>query len=293
MYNSLTVLFFIPTLMTDMAKADKPALQRHVLLLLEKLGLSRNEAKCYLAALALGSAKMADIAKEAHINRVNAYSSVKCLSERGLVEHEVASDGRRVTAAPLAHLLQLARDFQKDTSKLRWKIEDVIPKLAALIAQRSGVPSLVMGDVLFFRGYDSFFKIAERTLQSPIGSEICFLEAFDYFHPETDHDYDERYYIPKRLARNITARALHVRGDYASKLKTRDANTKRETRFLPSDVEFPCSMYIYADEVGFVWTTEHQVGLVVQGGPLVALMRLLFELLWKMVGEREKQSKKK
>ncbi|MEK7102497.1 MAG: helix-turn-helix domain-containing protein [Patescibacteria group bacterium] len=276
-----------------MTKADKPALQRHVLPLLEKLGLSRNEAKCYLAMLALGSAKISDIAKEARINRVNAYSTLKGLSERGLVEHEVTDSGRRITAAPLAHLLQLARDLQKDMSKLRWKIEDVIPKLATVIAQSSGVSSLVMGDVLFFRGRDSFFKIADRTLESPVGSEICFLEAFDYFHPKTDPDYDEKYYIPKRLARNIAARVLHVRGDYARALQTRDAQTKRETRFLPSDVQFPCSMYIYADEVGFVWTTDHQIGLVVQGGPLVALMRLLFELLWKTVGDREKQIKKK
>src|SRR3989338_6830698 len=179
--------------------ADKQMVNRRVQPLLEKLGLSKNEAKCYLASLAIGSAKMSDVAHEARINRVNVYHAVKALLARGLVEQESTRGGTHIHTAPVSHLLQLARDVQQDTSKLRWKIEDIIPQLEGLKSKHADAPSVVMGDIMFFRGADVFNRILDRTLDAPEGSTNCYLQAFDYFRSPEDPTYDREYYITRRL----------------------------------------------------------------------------------------------
>lgn len=252
---------------------------RSAIALLEKLGLSGNAVKCYLTLLTSGPTTVAEMANRAVVNRVNAYSTIKVLIDQGLAEQEMTAKGRIVRAAPFDALRELAQSNQKHATRLRWKIEDLIPKLISQSAP--GNQTMTMGEVLFFRGEDAFYQIAERTLDTPAGSVIYILEAFDYFIPPDNSTYDDEYYIPKRLDRKLSARILHRPDEYGRSLRARDAVQNRETRFLPVKLDFPCSMYIYRDEVALVWTTDHVVGLAVRGGPLVTLMRAMFELYWK------------
>lgn len=252
---------------------------RSVIALLEKLGLSGSAVKCYLALLTAGATTVAEIASRAGVNRVNAYSTIKILIDHGLVEQEMTAKGRIIRAAPFDALRELAQSNQKQAVHLRWKIEDLIPKLIAQSTPDNH--PITMGEVLFFRGEDAFYQIAERTLTIQPGSTICILEAFDYFTPPDNPTYDDEHYIPKRLSHKLSARILHRPDEYGRSLCMRDTVQNRETRFLPTKIDFPCSMYIYGDEIALVWTTDHVVGLVVRGGPLTILMQGMFELYWK------------
>ncbi|MBI2552680.1 hypothetical protein HYW17_05270 [Candidatus Uhrbacteria bacterium] len=254
---------------------------RGFITLLEELGLSGNEIKCYLATLGLNSATVAEISSHAAVNRVNAYSAVKKLLEHGLLEQEITPKGRRIRPAPFDALQELAQSYQKHATRLRWKMEDLIKELTDQRAQNNPSQPTIMGEVLFFRGEDAFYQIAERTLAIPPGSEVCILEAFDYFTPPDNPTYDDEYYIPARLNRGVSARILHRPDEHGRALRARDHKEHRETRFLPTNMNFPCSMYIYGDEVALVWTTDHVVGLAVRGGPLTTLMRAMFEQYWK------------
>lgn len=247
--------------------------------LLEKLGLSKNEVKCYLAVFTLGSAVVSEIAKVARINRVNAYSVIKTLMKRGLVEQEITAKGQIIHTAPLDHLQALAQDHQKKATKLRWRIEDLLPKLEALCINNA-TPSTIMGDVIFFRGEDTFYRIADRTLAvAPQGSEICFLESHNYFLAPERGDYGA-HYISKRLDKNITARLLHPITAKKQFLQSLDSANRRETRFMSSEVIFPCSIYIYGDEIAFLWTKDQEYGITINGGPLVQLMKAVYEMIW-------------
>lgn len=258
---------------------------RSIIALLEKLGLSRNEVKCYLVSISVGMGRIAEIAKIAGINRVNAYSAVASLIERGLLEQEITRKGRRVQATPFERLQELAQQHQKRATKLRWNVEDMIGKLMVAAVYSHGAPSIGMGAVTFCRGDDAFYQIAERTLNVPRGSTIDFLESFGYFQPPENPTYDDEYYIPRRIEQGISARVLHPTGTYAQRLKSRDAKENRETRLLPADINFPCSIYVYGSEVAFLWTAEHAMGIIVHDGPLVDLMRKIFEMVWKVAGK--------
>lgn len=257
---------------------------RSTITLLEKLGLSRNEVKCYLAALELGLAKVSDIAKTARIHRVNVYDALKTLIEKGLVEQELTSQGKKVRPSPLERLEELALDYQKGATKLRWKVADLLPKLLA-VSHQAQEKSVVMGDVMLFRGEDAFYRIAERTLSVPAGSIVTFIDPYDdLFRPPDNPEYDDVYYIPERLKRGIFARVLHRVNQRGRLLNKNDAKQMRETRFLPPDVTFPCMIMIYGDEVAFLWKKEHIMGVVVHKNPIVDLMRFMFQLLWTQAG---------
>ncbi len=253
---------------------------RSAIALLEKFHLTKNEVKCYLSSLTSGTTTVAEIATRAGVNRVNAYSAVKTLLERGLLEQEITAKVRNIRAAPFDALKELAQNHQKQATRLRWKMEDLIQNLITQTGPDNHTAPLTMGEVLFFRGEDAFYQIAERTLNIPEESELCILEAFDYFIPPDNPTYDDQYYIPKRLNRKISARILHRPDPHGHELRSRDTNQNRETRFLPVQMDFPCSMYIYGDEVALVWTTDHVVGLAVRGGPLCVLMQGMFETYW-------------
>lgn len=255
---------------------------RSAIALLEKLGLSRNETKCYVALLTIGSGGISKIANYARVNRVNAHHALERLVRRGLVTQELGKGSRTLSPAPLSHLLELARTHQKRASTIRWKIEELIPTFEKLGAGyheifRSGDAR----DVMFFRGEDAFFRVAERTLLMPAGSTLCVLESFDYFaNPPDQPDYDQKYYIPARMKKGIHARVLHHPDAYAKKLQRMDKKEMRKTLFLDKGSVFPCSIYIYGDEVALLWTTDEINAIVIRGGPLLGLMRMLFEMVW-------------
>src|SRR3989338_4797200 len=105
---------------------------RSAVALLENLGLSKNESKCYVASLTTGAAGITKIAKYARVNRVNAHHALERLVRRGLMIQEVHTKGRVLTPAPLSHLLDLARTHQKRAISVRWKIEELIPAFEKL-----------------------------------------------------------------------------------------------------------------------------------------------------------------
>lgn len=258
---------------------------RTTIALLERLGLSRNEIRCYLAALALRGAVVREIAAHAHVHRVNAYAAIRSLIERGLVHQELVGRSRHILAAPLTRLEEIALDAQKQATRLRWRIADRIPELAARLSQAGVLTEGGFADVIYLRGPDAFYRVADRTLNARPGSTICLLESFDYFIGIPDNPtYDEDEYIPRRLERRIAARVLHHHDAYAERLRANDAMEHRETRYLPEGIQFPCSIYTYGDEVAFLWTTQHINALVVRGGPLVELMRRVFDMVWEAAG---------
>ena len=109
---------------------------RTTIALLQKIGLSSNEVKCYLASLALGPSTVREIATRAGVNRVNAYGAVKALTEKGLVRQEIGVAGRRIVPASVEALKDVAFDLQKRATKIRWKIEEMVPSLAQPLPRR-------------------------------------------------------------------------------------------------------------------------------------------------------------
>jgi len=68
---------------------------------LEKIGLTGNESKIYLALLRHGTAKAGKISKRAGINRTTTYDALKRLLEKGLISYVVRENRKYFTATEI------------------------------------------------------------------------------------------------------------------------------------------------------------------------------------------------
>lgn len=265
---------------------DSALHNRSMVSLLEKLGLSRNEVKCYLASLALGRAAVSEIAKAADINRANAYGAIKALSGRGLLEQEVTPRGRRIRAAPLEALKGFALDYQKRATKLRWRVEDLIPALTALVSRGGEQAKLLM-----FEGTETIFTMLERTLRVPAGSELLEMCLFVNEDVVARIDYSKNVYIPQRIQNKCFKKLLCLKNDRHLGLVRHDKDELRETRFIPQAYEKGvdmCNVNIYGDEVSLYWHAKEPTGVIVQSKRIADVMRSLFKMAWE-VAERPKK----
>jgi predicted transcriptional regulator len=80
---------------------------------LYKTGLTRNEAKVYLALLKLGTATAIDITKQSKVHRVNVYDALVRLREKGLISTIMQANKRIFEAANPEQLMQLVKEKEE------------------------------------------------------------------------------------------------------------------------------------------------------------------------------------
>lgn len=261
---------------------------RGIITLLSKLGLSHGEVKCYLALRTLGAATAAQIAKTAGLNRANAYDALKILVQEGLVEQEMTAGGARFHSAPLEQLQAFAHSFQKRATKLRWKIEDLIPQLAALSASQAEQPK-----ILVYEGAKAIRGMIERSLSMPIGSEIIQICLFYGSDTAGHSQYSRERYVPERLQRKCSLRLLCPRTSFYESVAARDKEELRSTRFLSqsyTSADHLINIHIYGDEIALYWHAPEPKGVVIQSKMIANAMRVLFNIAWE-VAERPKRKK--
>ena len=86
------------------------------------LGLTKNEAKVYLALLKLGSATAVEITKQSHVHRVNAYDVLERLQQKGLIATVFSAKKRVYEAANPEQLATLIKEKQELLDQVRHKL---------------------------------------------------------------------------------------------------------------------------------------------------------------------------
>ncbi len=79
-------------------------------IILQELGLSRNEVKVYLAALTIGSSSANTIAKHAGLLRTSTYEILKSLVDKGIVSYVLKGRVKYFEAASPDRLLKMAEE---------------------------------------------------------------------------------------------------------------------------------------------------------------------------------------
>jgi len=86
------------------------------------LGLTKNEAKVYLALLKLGKATAVEITKQSHVHRVNAYDVLERLQQKGLIATVFQANKKIYEAANPEQLSTLIKEKQE-------LLDEVLPSL--------------------------------------------------------------------------------------------------------------------------------------------------------------------
>ncbi len=90
-----------------------------------ELGLSKNEAKLYLALLRLGQTSTGPLIKSSGLYRVIVYDSLQGLLEKGLASYSVKKSIKQFKAEPPQQLLELVKNRELVAKRLVKKLESL------------------------------------------------------------------------------------------------------------------------------------------------------------------------
>jgi predicted transcriptional regulator len=239
--------------------------------LLQKIGLSQNEAKVYLASLEAGVSSAQDIAVKAGLQRTTTYSVLKKLVNDGVVgKVKVGKKTRFKTESPQKLLGRV--------DELREEIQKKLPELEAVFNVSEVKPKIT-----FYEGKHAIQSVYDDTLREK-PDEILEWNTDAYFETKNV----DPTYIAKRMKLNIKAKRIAGGGSrWDIKHKQFDRSELSETLIVPRDVFWPgVELNIYGNKVAFLSYTDN-MSIIIESKAIADLMRQGYQLSWRGAREME------
>src|SRR3989344_4717573 len=97
--------------------------------LLEGLGLTKNEVRVYLALLELGSTPAGPIIKKVGMHRSAVYDLIDLLTDKGLVSYVIKANRKYFEAQDPDRLLEYLDSKRQDINKKELELKKLLPEL--------------------------------------------------------------------------------------------------------------------------------------------------------------------
>ncbi len=234
---------------------------------LEQLGLSRTEAKVYLAILKLGSGTGSEIAGKADVFRRNAYDALKKLIEKGLVSSVIKDKTYYSVARP-----EKLYDVLKEKEHI---LEGVLPKLNELYAHPK-----IKQKVFFYEG-----KQGVKTVMNEIIKENRDWLVFGA-SGKTKEAFGEwiDFWEKKRVKADIKAKII-MADTPAGRKRGKEIKVLGLTKVkvYPGRFASPVSTYVFGGRMAFVfWSEIEPLAILVDSKEIADANRKYFNALWKV-----------
>lgn len=246
---------------------------------LSKFGLTRNQARVYLALVCAGTSDAKTISKESGITRQDIYRILPSLEQKGLVEKEFSKPSC-FRAIPIQETLQtLLEQRGKETLSLRKNIRVIIENFSEKKANKKSQNNNL--ETIYIPGKNALLKKVEKSIINAKISMQCIsswgnmtkhmFEVFgtDLFKEKkksqikiqiiTDGNDNEKSLLPVVTNPNFTFRSIHI---------------PAKAHFLIIDkkeVFFKISTKGFFSEIPSLWSINSS---------LVAICLNYFETLW-------------
>ena len=228
---------------------------------LQKLGLSKNEAKIYLALLEAGAAPAGVLSKKTQINRTTTYDAIERLIEKGLVSYALQAGRKVFKPSSPEKLMENLREQQKAG-------EEIIPELqkiygsakekeeSAIYEGRKGIKSILQ-DILKHEEYVS------------LGSSGEFLDIMK-------HDFT--LFQKQKKILGVKSRVI-----LPEKLRHKEIVTSATAsfKFIPDQFAAPTTTWIYGEKIAIVIWSDTPTATVIKSRKVAQGYHNYFELLWK------------
>jgi sugar-specific transcriptional regulator TrmB len=229
---------------------------------LERYGLSKNEARVYLTLLRLGSAMAGKIAKEAMMDRTSCYDSLKRLLKKGFISYALEANRRLFKSEDPTKLLEALKEKQEE-------IEKIMPELVSIYKREKE-----KYNVTLYKGYKGIKSVFEDILKEAKGKENCVIDSSGVFVERMP------YYAPhfiKGLEKNkIKVRHIVRKGKPIHPSKT------TEVRFFPKQLkETSITTNIYNNKIAIILWTDVPEAIIIENKAAADCYRDYFEILWK------------
>lgn len=231
--------------------------------ILKDYGLTDREAKIYFAAISIGTASIAQLAKKAGLKRPSVYPVVDELLEKNLLI--VVPKGKN-------------KFYKAENPKeLIIKMEEQECRLAAAIPFLEDIyqKNLKQPKVRFYEGHNQLLKMYEEIYRSKEIWTITSDEFFDVFSNE------ERKHMFRVLIRGegFLYELMEDTSKSREGIKAKYRTGVVETRFLPKDMDMNTDIYVYENKVAQV-SLEHFMGAIVEDQDIAKTQKEIIEFIW-------------
>lgn len=229
---------------------------------LRDIGLSKNEAKIYIAVAELGSTAIGDIAKKIKIHRTNVYDAIEGLVKKGLVSHIIKDKVKYFQLTSPDNLLNMIREKED-------KVRAILPKLTLLNDMAPKSESQVLeGLPAAKRVMDGFLKHKEPILVMGVALNVAELIGpfLTNFHT-------------RRIKEKIVMRHIY-NTDAHARIRKLNKMAYTEIRVLPSKYDSPVATNIVGDEVALILWSKNPIIMRIRNKVIADAYKNYFEILW-------------
>jgi HTH-type transcriptional regulator, sugar sensing transcriptional regulator len=235
---------------------------------LEKLGLSKKEARLYLVSLETGPATVAKMAQKSGLKRGTIYEFLGGMLQKGILEVTI-SGKRKLYAGVQPEKLRKIIERQKEI------LDALIPDLSLLVIGGTEKPK-----IRFYEGREGMVSAYYEMLDLPVGSEVVGFATFEGIYKIFPKAEIVRY-IKKRVEQKIRQKLIMPTDEYAHDHIVDNKKELRETILIPRNRFFIKSeINIYHDKVAIISLGEEQIALIIESAQIADAQRAIFNLLW-------------
>jgi len=243
--------------------------------ILEKIGLSKGEAKIYLTLLELGSVPSGKIVKETDLRKSTVYETIGRLQEKGLVSYVVKKGKKHFEASHPDKILDFVQEKKKELESKEVEAVKFVDDL------KQGYDTLKPhAEAHVLVGIEGFKTMRRDVLRNAKG-ELLLIGAMSREDEVIPGFFEE--WNKERLKKNISMKLLHKE---SSRKKADDRKKmmvgKFDMKFLPKEIESPAVINIYGDRVvNVLWKYKYPLCFMLINKEIADSYRKYFSFLWK------------
>lgn len=227
----------------------------------------------YLTLLRHGTQTTSLIAQRAELNRGTTFLALKELVKRGLVTKIVKEGIQYHSAVSPRYLNSLLLRKQEEMAELEAELQQGLPLLESLAN-----PTLPRPKISFFEGQEGLRSLLEDTLTAKDKKLFGILSMEDLYEVFGEAHFEN--YVKRRIERGFSLRVLRNKAKDILERWPSSEQDHRELRYLPAQMVFPATMYIYDGKVSFMPSKKEGFGLLIESPEIYQIQLNLFETLW-------------
>ncbi len=229
---------------------------------LQKVGLSQNEAKCYLALLKLGSASANEISRFSGIHRVSVYDALRGLREKGLVSQITKANKLLFEAGSPEKILEIINEKEEQLEE----VKKIVPELSLdfrMAKEKQEIHS--------FKGLAGI----KTVLREMLNSKTEILDFGAEYKIKGFLPYDYLKWDKERVRRKIKMRIVASMKIKPTKIQLTDI------KYIPAELHSSVSTYIFDGKVALVMWVENPLAVIIEHKSVYESYKNYFEYLWK------------
>lgn len=233
---------------------------------LEDVGMTRTEAKVYLALISTGSGTIGPIIKKANLNNSVAYYAIERLISKGFVRYTQVGKKRIFEATEPERLLQKVKETED-------KVKDILPSLEMLKATET-----TKNSVYIYSGLDGIIEVFNSTLKDfkpgdeelVIGASRSSMPLYDFLKRWNRRR--ERMGIKKKIT--LFEDATEFIGEYKKMRLTK-------TKLLPKSLGSPLAIDIHGNKTILILWGDYPIAVMVDNQKITEGFKRYFKIIWK------------